>query len=282
MPKGNERNIWKPRRRIEQSFANEMIDLMGTQFFPHVRTWFPSLTFTEFDIDAFALNIARRMVQGVSIQNARSWRQAALQAGSQRIYRALQTEMQGPVAQEARRLIRENAALIRSLPNDLALSTSRFVASQQRKGLRSEEIAEMLAARVPILARNRIHLIARTETAKAETAFSQARAENLGIRWYEWVTAKDQRVRVSHQKMNEVLVAWSNQPSPEQLVHEKSTLGHYAPGGCPNCRCVAIPLVRLDEVSWPHRVYVRDQIVWMNRVDFARIAGLPSVTRRAA
>lgn len=274
-----DRTLWKPRRRIEQSFANEMVDLMGAQFFPHVRTWFPSLTFTDFDIDAFALNIARRMVQGVSIQNARSWRQAALQAGSQRIYRALQLEMQGPVAQEYRRLIRENAMLIKSLPNDLAISTSRFVAAQQRKGIRSEEIAEQLRARLPQLTVNRIHLIARTETAKAETAFSQVRAENLGIRWYEWATAKDQRVRKSHQKMNEVLVAWANPPSPEALVHERSTLGHYAPGGCPNCRCVAIPLVRLDEVSWPHRVYVNSTIVWMTRVDFARM--LPG-TRKAA
>jgi hypothetical protein len=35
MPKPD-RTLWKPRRRIEQSFANEMIDLMGRQFFPHL------------------------------------------------------------------------------------------------------------------------------------------------------------------------------------------------------------------------------------------------------
>jgi SPP1 gp7 family putative phage head morphogenesis protein len=280
MPKPD-RTLWKPRRRIEQSFANEMIDLMGRQFFPHLRNWIPSLTvpLIDFDIEEYALSIASRMVQSVSIANAKSWRQAALQAGGQRIYRALQQEMHGPVGQEARRLIRENAQLISSLPRDVAESTSRFVAAQQRKGLRSEEIAEQLRARIPQLTENRIHLIARTETAKAETAFSQVRAENLGIRWYEWVSAKDQRVRKSHQKMNEVLVAWANPPAPEALVHERSNLGHYAPGGCPNCRCVAIPLVRLDEVSWPHRVYVNSTIVWMTRADFTRM--LPGVRRAA-
>ncbi len=277
MPKPD-RTLWKPRRRIEQSFANEMIDLMGTQFFPHVRTWFPSLTFTDFDIDAFALNIARRMVQGVSIQNARSWRQAALQAGSQRIYRALQQEMQGPVMQEYRRLIRENAQLISSLPNDLALSTSRFVASQQRRGIRSEEIAKALRARLPQLAENRIHLIARTQTASAESIFTEVRAQNLGLPWYEWLTSEDQRVRASHRHMAGVLVAWANPPSPEALIGIRSTLGHYHAGRAPNCRCPGVPLVRLDEVSWPHRVYLRDSIVWMTRAEFSRM--LP--VRRAA
>lgn len=284
MPHKPDRNLWQPRRRIEQSYASEMYDVIGQQFLPALlRRGLPWMApgSLDPDIEAIALSIARRMVQSVSVANARSWRQAALLSGrGQLIYRSLQAEMQGRTGQEVRKLIRENAGLILSIPEDLRESTARFVAAQQRKGMRSEMIAEALRSRLPELAKSKIHLIARTETAKAETAFSQVRAENLGIRWYEWATAKDQRVRKSHQKMNEVLVAWANPPAPEALVHERSTLGHYAPGGCPNCRCVAIPLVRLDEVSWPHRVYVRDSIVWMTQVEFARIAGRP-MTRAA-
>lgn len=280
MPKPD-RTLWKPRRRIEQSFANEMIDLMGRQFFPHLRNWIPSLTvpLIDFDIEEYALSIASRMVQSVSTANAKSWRQAALQAGGQRIYRALQEEMHGSVGQEARRLIRENAQLISSLPRDIAESTSRFVAAQRRKGLRSDEIAEQLRVRIPQLTENRIHLIARTETAKAESSFTEARAQNIGLPWYEWLTSKDQRVRKSHQKMDGVLVSWANPPSPEALVGIRSTLGHYHAGRAPNCRCPAVPLVRMDEVSWPHRVYVNSTIVWMTRADFTRM--LPGVRRAA-
>jgi hypothetical protein len=50
-----------------------MIDLMGRQFLPHaLKARLPSLTATpiEFDVDAFALTIAKRMVQAVSTENA--------------------------------------------------------------------------------------------------------------------------------------------------------------------------------------------------------------------
>ena len=282
-----DRRLFKPRMRLELSYASEMLDMIYQHYLPaFLRRGLPAVggkSLRDLDIEEFAERIASRMIGAVSVENARSWRQAALQAGNGRqIYRALRAEMRGRVGVEVQRLIRQNAQLIKSLPDDLALSSARYVAAQQQRGMRAETIARNLRERLPHVAESRIRLIARTEVAKAESALTQARSENLKVRWYEWQTSEDQRVRKSHANLDEVLVAWATPPAPEALVGERSQLGHYAPGGCPNCRCLALPLIRLDEVRWPHRVYVDGKITWMSMAAFAQIAGLPNVTRRVA
>jgi SPP1 gp7 family putative phage head morphogenesis protein len=183
-----------------------------------------------------AEEIARRMLIRVAKSNANSWRAAARQSlHARRIFEALRTEMNGSVGLRVNELIAENARLIASLPADLAQRTAAFVGREQRRGLRASEIARALKEKLPQVAQSRARLIARTEVAKAETAFTQARAERLGLDWYEWETSEDQRVRPSHRMMAKVLVAWSDAPSPEQLDGEKP-VGHYHPGGVWNCR----------------------------------------------
>jgi hypothetical protein len=285
--KPSDRRHFKPHRRLEQQYANEMLDMMFERILPRfsglsLGLMMSSVLPDAFDIQDFAYRIASRMVTGVSVANAKSWREAAsISSRGRLIYSGLKTEMNGPVGIAARQMVRENARLIQSLPNDLATSVSRFIASQQLKGVRSETLQAELKTRIPQLAESRVRLIARTETAKAETAFTQARAENLGLRYFQWATSEDQRVRRSHRLMDKVLVAWNDLPAPEQLAGEKSTLGHYPAGGAQNCRCVSLPLVRLDEVAWPAKVYHSGQITRMRMADFKHLSGM-EVERRAA
>jgi SPP1 gp7 family putative phage head morphogenesis protein len=222
-----------------------------------------------------AQSIARRMLFRVAKTNANSWRAAARESlHSRRIYEALRTEMNGPIGVRVHELIAENAKLIRGLPDDLAQRATAFVGREQRRGLRAAEIAKALAEKLPQAAQSRAKLIARTEVGKAETALTEARAERLGLAWYEWATSEDQRVRPSHRKMDKVLVAWSDPPSPEQLAGEKP-VGHYAPAGVWNCRCIALPLIDLDEVRWPHKVYAHGRIEVVSRRDFERFVKMP-------
>ena len=113
-------------------------------------------------------------------------------------------------------------------------------------------------------------LIARTEVCKTQAALTQARAEQLDIRWYVWRTEEDERVRDSHRNMNDVLVAWSNPPSPEALIGEKS-VGSYHAGCIWNCRCYAEPLVELEDIDWPHNVYYNSVIQRMTLEKFKEI-----------
>jgi SPP1 gp7 family putative phage head morphogenesis protein len=272
---------WRPVRRNTARYLHDL-EAFVEEFIPWtIRSGFEPafeiMPASEEEIREAALRIARRMVTAVETTNARSWREAARRSlNGQRIYQALRTEMKSPVGERVNELIARNARLIRSLPEEIAQRAARYIAREQQRGKRSSASAQELEARLPEFARSRVSLIARTEVSKAETALTQARAERLGLPCYEWATSEDQRVRASHRALDKVLVAWSDPPSPEQLAGERSTLGHYHAGGAPNCRCVALPLISLDEVPWPHKVYEHGRIKWMNRGEFERWNSIPA------
>ena len=133
-----------------------------------------------------------------------------------------------------------------------------------------------------MISKSRISLIARTESSKASTALTEARAESLNLPWYVWRTSKDARVRSSHRHMDGVLIAWAEAPSPEALKGLKS-YGTYQAGNTFNCRCYPEPLIYLDQVSWPHKVYHNGTIREMTRSAFKKInSGYISTYRKAA
>ena len=68
--------------------------------------------------------------------------------------------------------------------------------------------------------------------------------------------------------MNDVLVSWNNPPSPELLVKEKD-VGRYHAGNIWNCRCYSEPLIDIDDVKWPHKVYINGSIQKMSKARFS-------------
>ena len=158
------------------------------------------------------------------------------------------------------------------MPEDVARKITAHASKMYLSGARSVEVEQYVRALAPKLADSRIRLIARTETSKAETALTRERSLNIGADWYQWQSSRDSRVRPSHKNMDGVIVAWNNPPSPEQLIGEHSTLGRYHAGSTVQCRCIALPIVSLDEIRWPARVYT-GSIVMMTRAAFAKKYG---------
>lgn len=233
------------------------------------------------DVRSAAEFVAGRMVAQVNAKNARTWREAAARSQkTRRLYKLMQAELEGPVGQRLRQLRKENADYITSVAPVAAEMLTREITKAQLAGARPETIAKMARARFPQLLRSRVNLIARTETQKASAVLTRARAEHAGAQWAEWLTSEDQRVRKSHKKMNGVLIPYFDPPSPEALAGEKSTLGKYGPGECPNCRCSAAPLLEVDDVSWPHRVYWGGRVQHMRRDQFIKIA-FPALQKMA-
>ena len=114
-------------------------------------------------------------------------------------------------------------------------------------------------------------LIARTEVSKTTTALTKARSENLGINWYVWRTVLDGlRVRKSHRIMEGVLVNWNMPPSPEKLAGEKD-VGNYHAGNIWNCRCYPEPLISVDDIRWPHKIYINGRIEIISKKEFEKI-----------
>jgi SPP1 gp7 family putative phage head morphogenesis protein len=273
-------DLFQPHRRPESLFFRSILDI--TDYlrqaiqgegdpFGIVQILKSALNTPAFAL--YAETVAKNMVTMLQRDNARSWREAARESSRGRlIYEALRQELNGPAGGEFYHQIARNAELIKTLPQDIAQHVTDYIGEESLKGRRAEDIAADIQKMFPASSRAKAQLIARTEVSKVSTALTQARAQNLGMDWYEWITSEDQRVRPSHHKMQGVLIRWSDPPAPEALIGIRSTLGHYNSGECPNCRCFPAPLTDVDRVSWPHKCYINGQILMLAKSRFLQIA----------
>lgn len=225
-------------------------------------------------LESWPAKLAKRMVTQTLATNANNWRQAASQSSNGRqIYLLLKDQLTGNVGNRVDELIAENATLIKSLPQTITGTIVKHIQTQVVAGLRPEEIIKQLKPKMREMKAYQIARLARTEVAKADTAITRARAEDLGLNWYQWVTSEDARVRKGHKLMDKILINWNNPPSPEALAKEKSE-GHYHAGNIYNCRCIALPITSLDEISWPCKVYTNGAIKRLTRRQFLLISGI--------
>lgn len=271
----NER--FRPTKRTEHNYFRDIYEILRRWFLTgedHPIGTPVSLIGPIENLERWAWQAAQRMVTGLAVENARSWQAAARESMRGReLYEALRFEMRGPVGRRVRQLVMENASLIRSLPEDVAKYATRMALRHQQTGERAPDIARLIKQE----SRTRAMLIARTEVGKATTALTEARAESLDLPWYVWETSQDQRVRPSHRKMQGVLVRWNDPPNPEALAGEPHRHGPYTPGNIWNCRCYPAPLLTLDQIAWPHKVYRFGIVRYMTRSQFARIESAEEV-----
>ena len=227
------------------------------------------------DVQQASELLATRMVRWVNVGNVKTWRDAAAKSQqSRKLFRLLEAEMRGATGEAVRRLVAENARYIRSVPVDAAGKLVEEVTRAQQRGARAGTIDKMLRTRFPKLVRSRVHLISRTETAKASLALTQARAEEVGAQFAEWLTSQDVRVRDSHRKMDKVIFAWNDPPNPEQLAGEDRSYGDYGPGGIFNCRCTSRVILSIDDITWPRRVHRNGVVRQMTKPQFMKEFGL--------
>ncbi|WP_436663557.1 phage minor head protein [Alicyclobacillus acidoterrestris] len=212
-----------------------------------------------------------KMVTHLFTDAGRTWRQAAkVNSKGALIYQALMEEMNGPLGGVLAAQIHRNAQYIKDVPADIARQMTEHIMSQSMQGLRHTDIAKNLQQLFPHMTDVKANLIARTETAKTATALTQSRSEMMGIQWYRWRTSMDDRVRDSHKIMNKVLIPWDDPPSPEEL-HKEASVGTYHAGCIWNCRCYAEPLIDLDFIEWPAKVYLHGSIEELSRKQFERL-----------
>jgi SPP1 gp7 family putative phage head morphogenesis protein len=271
--------MWRPKKIIEARYLKSLDPIISllrkaianeTDPFTIARIIRNGLN--DADLMRYAVEAARRMVTHLFTTSKQSWREAASEAGRGNvIYKALRAELNSPmISGEFYHQIQRNAAVIKTLPADLADQVTRYIADETVKGRRAADIAKEIQETFPQHSKVRASLIARTEVSKTNTAITQVRAQNMGVNWYEWQTSEDGRVRLSHKKMDKVLINWNDPPAPEVLAGEKSE-GKYNAGEIYNCRCFGAPIVNLDLISWPHKVYCQGSIRMMSRAQFSKL-----------
>lgn len=280
--------LWMPKRRIEVAFRTALLDIAKGIVMRVGETSDPQLVVATLehiaktpDFIRLSEAIALKMVTGLFDDTARTWREAAQNNGrGKEIYAALQKELLGAHGARIRALVKENAALIKTLPKHIADNVTAYVARETMKGRRASDIADEIRSMFPKDTKARAQLIARTQVSMTQTNLVRARAEDLGLDWYVWRACGgnngDGRTRSSHRHMSGVLVRWSDPPAPEDLfplrhvdgTPYKNTLGHYHAGQCSNCRCYPEPVVDLDLLNFPMRVYWNGHIERMPRKRF--------------
>lgn len=280
--------LWMPKRRIEVAFRRALLDIAKGIVMRVGETSDPNLIVATLehlaktpDFIRLSEAIALKMVTGLFDDTGRTWREAARNNGRGReIYQALQKELLGARGARIRELVKENAALIKTLPKNIADDVTAYVARETMKGRRASDIADEIRMMFPKDTKARAQLIARTQVSMTQTNLVRARAEDLGLDWYVWRACGgnngDGRTRSSHKHMSGVLVRWSDPPAPEDLfplrrvdgTPYKNTLGHYHAGQCPNCRCYPEPVVDLDLLKFPMRVYHSGHVERMPRKRF--------------
>lgn len=273
-------DIWKRSKRIEQEFRNslfklcDIFELIAESNRENPDAYVEAMArFQKSDeYERFITSSVKRMVTGINSVNATTWRKAAKKATKGHfLYKALHEELVKGGFRIMENQIIENAGLIRTLPGDVAYKVTRDIAENALKGKRAKSIENIIRSQTSKHSRASARLIARTEVSKTTTALNKARCEQLDLRWYVWRTALDgNRVRKSHRNMEGVLVNWNDPPSPELLVGEKS-VGYYHAGNIWNCRCYTEPLLEIDDVHWPHKVYYQGRITKMTRKQFEDI-----------
>ena len=270
---------WDASKRIEDQFLKSLYKLAGM-----LRKLAKQSTSTD-DFQAKCANFqnsepflnyinisVRRMVTPLAVMNMKTWREAAKKATKNPfMYRMLLKEIQEDHQKTIEDQVYQNSLLIRTLPTDTADKVTKDIFDLGIQGMRSSQIAKEITKYTDQHAKASARLIARTEVSKTMSAVTEARSKNLGINWYVWRTAEDgDRVRPSHRNMNGVLVNFSDPPSPEALIGLPS-VGNYHAGNIWNCRCYEEPLLEVDDISWPHRVYYNGSIQSMTKTKFEQI-----------
>lgn len=181
-------------------------------------------------IEPWAIRTAAKMLKEVDQRDAAVWRQAG-----QAIGREMSIEvLSAPTGRAYMALLEAQVGLIKSIPLEAAQRVQRLATEGLHGGKRASEIVKELA-RSGEVAEGRARTIARTETSRAASTFTEARAQHLGSPGYIWMTSEDGDVRESHREMLGKFVPWGQPPTLDGMT------GH---AGClPNCRCYPKPVL---------------------------------------
>jgi len=150
------------------------------------------------------------------------------------------------VAGIAYALLDEQVELIKSIPLEAGQRAQRIAFEAVLTGTRAEADTDTIRQLEEEMgfstqaATSRAYLIARTETARANSAFVEARARAVGSGQYRWHNSGDEAVRESHRiyrgrKLQGMIFSWDAPPTLSDGM-----TGH--PGTFPNCRCFPEPV----------------------------------------
>lgn len=164
------------------------------------------------------------------------------------------------------KIVKKNFTMIKSIPDSIMkVWKQKDVITLLRQTLEGKVGRGTFEKQLRLHGAKNAKMIARTETAKLQTAVNEVRSKQLGSTAYIWRSSSDPRTRPSHRKMNGVLVFWRPDAEKPLLDKMRGNSGEF-----PNCRCHALPV--FDETDIPTSSvkvynYKTDKIIKMSKKD---------------
>lgn len=134
----------------------------------------------------------------------------------------------------------QNVALIKGMGEDQVTRLNATLTDSNALGLRHEEIAAKIQEDLGIGER-KAALIARDQTLKYNASVHEAQATASGIEEYDWSTSHDGVVRPTHKELDGKRFRYDDPP----ITNDEGDRNN--PGEDYNCRCAAIPVIKLFE-----------------------------------
>lgn len=196
----------------------------------------------------WAYSVSARMLAEVDRRDRSAWLQHTKRLG----YELKQEVLNAPTGIRYQELMEQQVSLITSLPLQASQRVHDIVTGNLFTGARADEVAKHIM-QTGNVTKSRANLIAATETSRAATAITQARAEYVGSPGYIWHNSQDFKVRPqigirnfallntlpmgSHRKLEGTFHGWNDPP----IVDPTGIRAH--PGSIWNCRCWAEPVL---------------------------------------
>lgn len=184
----------------------------------------------------FTKQVSKQLTQAMTSLNKKEWKKEYDKAKKKKIglepFWKLEKEI-------TKKLYQRNLRFITSIPQDiLKVNKYKYVKKIKKQVLQGDLGRSELEKFLKNLRAKRSKLIARTETARAQTAVIETRTRELGGNYYIWLSANDQRTRLSHRKMKNVIVEWSDDENEKPFLDNM----YGNAGEFPNCRCSPEPI----------------------------------------
>jgi len=144
-----------------------------------------------------------------------------------------------------KKIILHNFRLIKSIPKDIMeVYQYKYINALEGQVLEGKLGRKTFEKVLKESGATKAKLIARTESAKLQTAITENNSKDLGSVCYRWRASNDKRTRPSHKAMNNVIVFWRKDDEKPILDNMQGNAGEF-----PNCRCDTQPIFDEDDLD---------------------------------
>jgi hypothetical protein len=186
------------------------------------------------------------------------------------IYDELKKEIDASLYEYIYNKVVTDKVIHKFFPEGMPKQTVFHIISEHFKGRRPENINTDICNIFLDISNKNLEGITRTICNISSSTLEMFRHKKSGIHWYVWRTCMDIKVRPSHAYLEDVLVNYDDPPFSETLLNEEA-IDKYNAGERYTCRCYAEALIKLDFISWPHKVFYQNRIQTMTKEQFESI-----------